>query len=94
MAARTNYRKLAFKYHPDRNPGNVEAETAFKTLGEVLKHIELLRMQRPQPMPTQRLIVHFNVPVNVQVRQAPSYTSTTATTSTYDARQVAYIRVV
>ena len=26
------YRKLAFKYHPDRNPGNKEAETKFKEI--------------------------------------------------------------
>ncbi len=28
------YRKLAMKYHPDRNPGNAEAETKFKELSE------------------------------------------------------------
>ena len=35
------YRKLAMKYHPDRNPGNQEAETKFKEIGnayEVLKN--------------------------------------------------------
>jgi molecular chaperone DnaJ len=34
------YRKLAMQYHPDRNPGNAEAEKKFKTLStayEVLK---------------------------------------------------------
>ena len=28
------YRKLAMKYHPDRNPGNVEAEHKFKEISE------------------------------------------------------------
>lgn len=28
------YRKLAMKYHPDRNPGNAEAETKFKEISE------------------------------------------------------------
>ena len=28
------YRKLAFKYHPDRNPGSKEAEEKFKEAAE------------------------------------------------------------
>ena len=28
------YRKLAMKYHPDRNPGNTEAEAKFKEASE------------------------------------------------------------
>jgi molecular chaperone DnaJ len=28
------YRKLAMKYHPDRNPGNAEAEAKFKEASE------------------------------------------------------------
>src|SRR5882724_13181684 len=29
-----SYRKLALKFHPDKNPGNKEAEEKFKELGE------------------------------------------------------------
>lgn len=29
-----SYRRLAMKYHPDRNPGDKEAETKFKEINE------------------------------------------------------------
>ncbi|OGS50923.1 MAG: molecular chaperone DnaJ [Elusimicrobia bacterium RIFOXYB2_FULL_62_6] len=31
---KTAFRKLALKYHPDRNPGNKESEAQFKEIGE------------------------------------------------------------
>ena len=31
---KSSYRKLAMQYHPDRNPGDAEAEARFKALGE------------------------------------------------------------
>lgn len=33
-AVKKAYRKLALKYHPDRNPGNLEAEEKFKKISE------------------------------------------------------------
>ena len=33
-AIKSSYRKLAMRYHPDRNPGNAEAEARFKAISE------------------------------------------------------------
>lgn len=60
-----SYRRLAMKYHPDRNPGDKEAETKFKEINEaydVLKdsqkraaydrygHPGICRRRRRQPV--------------------------------------------
>jgi DnaJ-class molecular chaperone len=34
-----SYRKLAMQYHPDKNPGNVEAEQKFKEIAEAYEHL-------------------------------------------------------
>ncbi len=40
------YRKLAMKYHPDRNPGNKDSEANFKELGAAY---EFLKMNKNKP---------------------------------------------
>jgi len=34
-----SYRKLAMQYHPDKNPGNAEAEQKFKEVAEAYEHL-------------------------------------------------------
>jgi len=36
------YRKLALKYHPDKNPGNPEAESKFKDINQANVEVKIL----------------------------------------------------
>lgn len=50
--AKATFKKLVLKYHPDRNPGNVEAEARFKLLTPILERVQSLELPaRPQPAP-------------------------------------------
>lgn len=93
VQAKATYRKLAFKYHPDRNPGDAEAEVLFRALAGTLEFIEHLQMKRPTPPP---FVVHFhhNTPQGPHFRP-PSYSTATTSTSsgTYNAARVVHIRV-
>jgi len=99
QVAKDRYRKLAFIYHPDRNPGDAKAEAMFRAIGTVLKEVEGLRVERPRPQPV--MVVQFYPPqapmrggtvtIRGTIRQG---TGTSTTASTYDARRVAYIRFV
>src|SRR5205823_1936474 len=49
---RQSYRILRLKYHPDKNPGNKEAEEKFKEINEayeVLSNLELRNIYDRQP---------------------------------------------
>lgn len=94
---RTQYRKLVFQYHPDRNQGDPAASEILRDLGEVLRSIEALNIQPRAPQPVIQIhFVHMQQsPAQAHARTAPSYSTTSATqTTTYYAHRVAFVRPV
>ena len=59
---KSSYRKLALKYHPDRNPGDKESEERFKEAAEAYavlidtdkRHIEMLRRELAKHIKTKK----------------------------------------
>jgi DnaJ-like protein len=97
--ARSRYRKLVFKHHPDRNPGDPDSAQTLKDLAEVLRMVEGLTIRRaapPPPMLTQVRYVYVSYPPTTPFAStAPSYNTNTGTTSTtYQAGRVAFVRPV
>ncbi len=50
------YRKMAAKYHPDRNPGNKEAETKFKEAKEAYEILNNTRKPKQNLRKPKRLM--------------------------------------
>lgn len=97
------YKKLAFKYHPDRNPGDPAAEAKFKALAPIRDQALALRLQPPRMQhitvihhrSAGRVVTQPAVNADVFRRAYTNVNTTTAstTTATYDARRVVFIRV-
>lgn len=46
-AVRQAFRKLALRYHPDRNPGDVEAEARFKLISAAYQRLKVTGFRAP-----------------------------------------------
>lgn len=98
--AKAAYKKLAFKYHPDRNKDDPEAEAKFKALTKLLNEIQSFELAPMRPPPVMQVAVWVNH--GARVNPASAWTgfgavvdraNTGDTTVTfYDARRVATMR--
>ncbi|RYZ06925.1 MAG: J domain-containing protein [Myxococcales bacterium] len=52
-AIRQAFRKLALRYHPDRNPGDAEAEARFKLISAAYQRLKVAGFQAPAASSSQ-----------------------------------------
>jgi len=101
--AKKRYKKLAFQWHPDRNPDDPTATARFKLLGQVMEGLEKIELR---PRPTVHVVQFYpqrspfggtatSTSTSWWSPVTPTSTSsvTSRPTTGYDARRVVFIRM-